>query len=160
MTAWATIISTITHLNGNDWISNRIEPLFEIEALPHNLNPRSVVAQIAGGVPGAGETFYAAVRELEPGGWLRLTADGSQSRRYWRVEPQPLLRLASDAEYAQALRDLLFQLVPQHASAGKAAITLSGGLDSTSLAAALRHAAPECSLTALSWITPELPEFR
>jgi asparagine synthase (glutamine-hydrolysing) len=147
-----------THLNGVDWISNRIEPLLEIEALPHNLNPRSVVAQIAGSLPGAGETFYAAVGELEPGGWLRLAVDGRQSGRYWRVEPQPSLKLASDAEYAQALRDLLFQLVLQHAPAGQAAIALSGGLDSTSLAAALRQAAPEYSLVALSWITPELPE--
>ena len=89
---------------------------------------------------------------------MLLQARERQEGRYWQVEPQPTLKLGSDEEYAQAYRELLFRLVPEHTPSERAAITLSSGLDSTSVAVAIRHSAPQTSLIALCWSAPELPE--
>jgi asparagine synthase (glutamine-hydrolysing) len=147
-----------TTLGNKIWISNRIEGLLSLPALSRNLNPRSVAAQIMGGVPLVGETFYESIQELAPGGWVCLQTQSRREGRYWQAEPQPLLKLGSDEEYAQALRDLLLGLVPEHAPAGQSSITLSSGLDSSSVAAAIRQAAPQTSLAALCWSAPELPQ--
>jgi asparagine synthase (glutamine-hydrolysing) len=143
---------------GGFWITNRIDALLELEGFPSNPNPRSVIAQIAGCAPLVGETYYDTIHELEPGGWMSLQVDTQKQGHYWHVEPQPLLKLSSDTEYAKTLGNLLFRVVSEHAPAGEAAIALSSGLDSTGIAAAIRNAAPQTSLTALCWAAPELPE--
>jgi asparagine synthase (glutamine-hydrolysing) len=143
---------------GGFWITNRIEALLDQDGFPRAPNPRSVVAQITGCAPLVGETYYDAIQELEPGGWMSLQVGGPRRGRFWQVEPQPLLKLPSDTEYAQALRDVLFRVVSEHTPAGQAAITLSSGLDSTSIAASIRHASPGTHLTALCWASPDLPE--
>jgi asparagine synthase (glutamine-hydrolysing) len=147
-----------TTLGDELWFSNRIEALLGLPGLPRSLNPRSVAVQIMGGVPLPGETFYESIREVLPGGFVRLDGQGRQEGRYWQIVPQPTLKLKTDQEYAQALRELLFRLVAEHAPPGQASITLSSGLDSTSVAAAICHAAPQTSLAALCWSAPELPE--
>lgn len=145
-------------VGGRFWIVNQLETLLETPGLPRNPNPRAIVAHLTGSAPLGGETFYESIYELEPGGWMRLQGGALESGRYWQLQPQPLLKLASDEEYAQALRELLFRVIAQHAPPGRAAITLSSGLDSTSVAAAVCQAAPQTSLTALCWAAPELPE--
>jgi asparagine synthase (glutamine-hydrolysing) len=139
-------------------ITNRVELL--LDALPSSpvFNPRSVIAQINALAPLAGETFYENIHAIEPGGLLTITRNGIESSHYWRVEPQPTLKLASDAEYAEAFRGLLCQVVAGYISPGRIGVTLSSGLDSTSVAAAIRIVAPAADLTAFCLITPELPE--
>jgi asparagine synthase (glutamine-hydrolysing) len=140
------------------WVANRLEALLNIPGLRRTPNPRSVVAQITGLHPLLGETFYESIQELRPGGWMLLQAGKHQEGRYWQVEPQPTLKLGSDEDYAQTLRELLFRLVAEHAPEGQAGITLSSGLDSTSVAVALCHSAPGTSLNALCWSASELPK--
>lgn len=146
-----------TTLNGTFWVASQLEILLELEEIPHKPNPRSIVAHMTGCAPLASETFYSSIHEIEPGGWLRLQAGNLRMGHYWRVQPQPLLKLSSDAEYAQALRELLFRVITEHAPTGEAGITLSSGLDSTSIAAVIRHCAPQTRLTALCWASPEVP---
>jgi asparagine synthase (glutamine-hydrolysing) len=148
----------LTTLNQRLWLANRLEVLLGIPALPRQLNPRSIVAQITGWVPLEGETFYEYIHKLEPGGWLQLQAEGRRGGRYWQVEPQPVLKLPSDEEYGQALRELLFGIIAGHTPAGQAGITLSSGLDSTSVAAAIRQITPATRLTAFCLAAPEVPE--
>ena len=145
-------------LNGKLWVTNRLETLLELEIFPRTPNPRSVVAHITGHAPLVGETFYDTIRELAPGSWMRIQGHKPETGRYWQIEAQPVLKLASDEDYARALWELLFRLAAECAPAGQAYITLSGGIDSTSLAAAIRHTAPNTSLSAFCWSAPELPE--
>jgi len=139
-------------------IANRVELL--LDALPSApvFNPRSVIAQVNGLAPLAGETFYKDIHAVEPGGFLAIRRDRIEVSHYWRVEPQPTLKLASDAEYAETFRGLLCQVVAGYISPCRMGVTLSSGLDSTSLAAAIRIVAPAADLTAFCFITPELPE--
>lgn len=139
-------------------LATRIELL--LNALPNcrDLNPRSVTACINGQVPLAGETFYSDIAAVKAGNQLAITHAQARSNSYWTVEPQPLLNLPSDQAYAAAFRDLLFEVIDDYvAPKRRIGVTVSGGLDSTSVAAAIRARAPGVECTAFSWVTPELP---
>lgn len=139
-------------------ISNRIEHL--LDALPAAPSPnlKSLVAQVNCLPPAGGETHYQNINTVAPGCALLLGRTASRMCRYWEIAPQPLLRLRSDEEYTRAYRELLFSVVAGYADSGNTGITLSGGLDSTSVAAALRQALPHAKLTAFTWVSPSLPE--
>ncbi len=139
------------------WVSGDLEALLAQVPGPHRASLRSAVAQIHALAPLAGETFYEGIAAVEPGGLLEATAAGISRRRYWRMEAQPELRLASDAEYAEAYRALLLEVVRGYVAGTRMGVTLSSGMDSTSVAAAIRAVAPAADLIALTWTTPELP---
>jgi asparagine synthase (glutamine-hydrolysing) len=75
------------------------------------------------------------IKRLPPGHQLTITPQGLELRRYWRVEDVTELQLPSRHDYAHALRDRLDQAVGARLpSSGHVGITLSGGLDSGSVA--------------------------
>jgi len=134
----------------------RAEPL--VSALRPALSLRAVAAQIRGEAPPPGETFFTGVESLEAGTVAVIGRERVAVERYWQIEPRPLLRLRDDDAYAAALRDLLLPLVRDYGEQAGVGVTLSGGLDSTSVAASFRQAAPDTPLTAFSWVSPDLPE--
>ena len=145
--------------DGKQWlIADQLEPILGALSLQRRFNPRTIVGHINGQSPLPGETFYDGVSAVEPGSLVVLQHDQIRMRRYWSVRAQPSLKLGSDAAYAKAFRESLFRIATEYAPSGPCAVTLSGGLDSTTVAAALAAVAPSTELTACSWITPELPE--
>ena len=140
------------------WLSNRVELLVDVLPKPLVFNPRSLALHINAAAPLPGDTFYEGIQAVQPGCTLVITSNQSEMHRYWQISAQPLLKLSSDTEYAAAYRDLLFKVVAEYLPACRTGVMLSGGLDSTSVAAAARAVAPTLDLTAFSWITPELPE--
>jgi asparagine synthase (glutamine-hydrolysing) len=139
------------------WVSGDLEALLAQVPGPHRLSLRSAIAQIHALTPAAGETFYEGIAAVEPGGWLEATTKGISRHSYWRMEAQPELRLPSDAEYAEAYRALLLEVVRGYVAGARMGVTLSSGMDSTSVAAAIKAVVPTADLTALTWTTPELP---
>ncbi|MBE3134265.1 MAG: hypothetical protein IMZ55_12380 [Acidobacteria bacterium] len=139
------------------WVAESVEALLAIFPGPIAPNPRAVVGHLAGEPPPPGETFYAGVRAVPPGCRLIVSSQGFDIRPYWSLEPGSLLRLRSDAEYAEALRALLYKVVGQYVPPGRLAITLTSGMDSNSVAAAIRATHPSADLTAITWTAPELP---
>ncbi|MBI4526962.1 MAG: hypothetical protein HY695_24460 [Deltaproteobacteria bacterium] len=103
-------------------------------------------------------TYYEGVRAVEPGTMLVADHLGLRLVSYWRLEPQPLLKLKSDDAYAEALQDLLSGVIGQYLDTESFGITLSGGLDSTAVAAVLRRLAPKARIVAFRWVAPDLPE--
>lgn len=81
-------------------------------------------------------TFYAEVYRLPPAHCLTLANDGLRIRQYWRLEPQPLLKLGSDADYAASFREVVADAVRSRLrSSQPVGCMLSGGLDSGCVAA-------------------------
>ncbi len=81
-------------------------------------------------------TFFAGVRALPPAHnlTLDLTDGGMSLRRYWQLDPGRQLRLASDAAYADAFRQLFEDAVRRHLISDVPVGTcLSGGLDSSAV---------------------------
>jgi asparagine synthase (glutamine-hydrolysing) len=137
-------------------LADGVEPLLALLSSPPSPNPRAVAAHLQGRVPDPGETFYEGIQSVRPGETLVVNKEGIRHQLYWRIEPQPPLRLPDDEAYARALRERLFSIVAEYAPDGPVGVTLSSGLDSTSIAAALTHT--EARPTAFTWTAPELPE--
>ena len=83
----------------------------------------------------AGRTLYAGVERLAPGHRLRVRDGRVDSRRYWAPTYRPPLRGPAD-EIAGAIRDRTVAAVRARSSPGRrTGVLLSGGLDSTAIAA-------------------------
>ena len=80
-------------------------------------------------------TVYRAVQRLAPAHVLRLDEAGPHIERYWRLEIVEPVYFRDRATYTERFRDLLSQAVADRMPAGKVGISMSGGLDSTTLAA-------------------------
>jgi asparagine synthase (glutamine-hydrolysing) len=84
--------------------------------------------------PGA-QTLYEGVRRLRPGAMLRLDSSGARERRYWAPRYEEPLDL-DDSQLAAEARDGLELAVGRTMAApGATGVLMSGGLDSSSIAA-------------------------
>jgi asparagine synthase (glutamine-hydrolysing) len=140
------------------YLATSLEPLLAALGCT-DIEPQTVAAYLGGRPSHASTTFYRGIEVVPAGGYLLATPERVVTARYWRLDARSRLRLAGDSSYAEALREGLAEVVSEHLQeAPTAAITLSGGLDSTSLAATLREISPRLRLTAVCGVSPELPE--
>jgi asparagine synthase (glutamine-hydrolysing) len=143
------------------YLSTALEPLLAAAGLDSlaAVERSTIAAYLCGRAPEEGKTFYRGIEVVQAGSYLVVTPERVVADRYWQLERQPVLRLRDDADYAEALREQLGRVFSEHlADAPAAAITLSSGLDSTSVAATLRQISPALRLTAICGVAPELPE--
>ncbi len=123
--------------------SDAIQVLYH-PAVPDGYNEVEIAAYLASQFEDPERSFFAAVRKLAPG--QRLIAQSSRFRveRYWSPEPQ-MIRYSRDEDYSAHFLELFQRSVADRlvAAGNFVGIAMSGGLDSTSVAAlALRAAAP------------------
>jgi asparagine synthase (glutamine-hydrolysing) len=125
--------------------------------VPRDFDEATLAAFFAARQPAPEATFFRAVRQVPPGCRVTLSAGGERRQAFW----QPDLRLLrqSEAESIERFRELLGTAVrAQLRAPGPAAVLMSGGLDSTSVAA---HAARALAgsgtpVRAVSWRFQEL----
>jgi asparagine synthase (glutamine-hydrolysing) len=88
------------------------------------------------GVPREFErTIYRDIKRLAPAHLMKLGEGGLSLRRYWRLDiPEPVYLPTAEA-YCERFRELLSRAVADRLPAGRVGIAMSGGLDSTTLAA-------------------------
>lgn len=83
-----------------------------------------------------GSTFYAGIKSLAPGHTMLVRRDSMETHRFWSVGALRQTRFRRDEEYVEAFCVLFDRVVQDHLrSASPVGIMLSGGLDSTSVAA-------------------------
>jgi asparagine synthase (glutamine-hydrolysing) len=109
--------------------------------------------------PSPGRTFCPWVRQLLTGEVLIVGADRTRSEQLSRPRPSPELAAARPEERAEELRHRLDLAVRCRLRAiGRPAVLLSGGLDSSPIAALARRALPAGErLRVLSWVFPRHP---
>jgi asparagine synthase (glutamine-hydrolysing) len=130
-------------------------------AVPGDLDERTMARYYAGQAPQVGATFFAAVRELEPGTGLRFDPSRSLRWTHWQADPDRSISYRCDEEYAEHYRDLLGQAVRARLRAREpVAVQMSGGIDSTSVAAmtAAHEAERGEPVRTVSWVFDSLPE--
>jgi asparagine synthase (glutamine-hydrolysing) len=89
---------------------------------------------VANPLPGE-KTFYKAVYRLLQGHILTVSVKAIRCGRYWKPENLTELDLASDTDYVDAFKEVLFQAVNDRLRSNRdIGIMLSGGLDSGSVA--------------------------
>ena len=90
---------------------------------------------IAGEYIERARTFFEGVSRFPEAHWVRFSPVGKRVERYWSLADVP--RSVVHDHPAERFRELFDRSVAASASAGKAAIMLSGGLDSSTIAASL-----------------------
>jgi len=110
-----------------------------------------------------GRTLYTSVRELRPGHVLKATGDGMHLERYWSLTIEPI-RYRSTDDYAERFVELLDRAVARRMRApSPPAVMMSGGLDSTSVAALaarqLEAGRPGQRLDVYSYVFDEMTEL-
>jgi len=88
-------------------------------------------------------TAFRDIRRLPQGHFLRFSAGELVVRRYATLPIEEPLWLKRDAEYVERFRELLDQAVRDRLPRGPVAVFMSGGLDSTSVAAQAVHIGKE-----------------
>jgi len=79
---------------------------------------------------------FADIARVPAAHVVTWTADGvRRAHRYWRLESPPVLRCRDDREYAEGFRDVLGRAVRDRVTEPRVGVLMSGGLDSSSIAA-------------------------
>ncbi len=83
-----------------------------------------------------GQSFYEDINYLPPAHCMVIGLQGEKCWRYWDIDPESKIRYRSDREYAGHFLELLTEAVRCRLRvAGEIGISLSGGKDSSSIAA-------------------------
>lgn len=116
--------------------ASAIPTLLALPEVPRDLDDM-VMAQYLTLEPQDHETtVYRHIRRVPPGGMLIVENARARKRLYWTLDAIPRIRFKRDDDYVMAARELLDRAVacrlPQE---GKLGVHLSGGFDSSGLAA-------------------------
>jgi asparagine synthase (glutamine-hydrolysing) len=92
--------------------------------------------------PDVSTTAFADIMRLPPARTLTCTVGGVRLERYWSLPVDGDIRYRRPAEYAEHLRDLLRQAVGDRLRARRIGVLMSGGMDSSAVAAVARRLVP------------------
>jgi asparagine synthase (glutamine-hydrolysing) len=84
-------------------------------------------------------TIFKDIHRLPPGHTLTVANGSITKRRYWTPEPSTEIRFRDPESYVERFSELLSLAVSDRVGDERVAISMSGGLDSTSLAAVARN---------------------
>lgn len=116
-------------------LASEISQILACPTVQPQINDDRVAAFLTGIWDKQEESFYRDIHYLPPAHALSVTADRVELRAYWEVRPQSI-RYREEREYAEHYRELLIEAVAcRLRSFGPVGISLSGGLDSSTIAA-------------------------
>jgi len=86
-----------------------------------------------------GATAFADIQRLPPAQSLTGSIEGLKLRCYWTLSTESEVRYRSAGDYVEHFRELLDSAVADRLRFSKIGVEMSGGLDSTSIAAIAKH---------------------
>jgi asparagine synthase (glutamine-hydrolysing) len=119
--------------------ASSIKGLLSLSEVPRRLNEyRLAQILVVYTEPRAGKSaqLFADIKSLPPAHYLKVSQNNFTIEEYWRLEDTPQTRLGSDEEYVEAFLERYDEAVRcRLRSSHKVGISLSGGLDSSSVLA-------------------------
>lgn len=113
---------------------SEIRPLFEDPTVRREPNEGMVAEYLASAITDHEETLYRGVLRLPPAHFLLVRPGQLRKEKYWDLDPAREIRYPTDRDYAEHFLLLFKEAVRcRLRSHGPAAVTLSGGLDSSSV---------------------------
>jgi asparagine synthase (glutamine-hydrolysing) len=142
--------------------ASEIKALFCLTEVPRKLNEVRVADYIVRCFDDQSATFYQDIRRLPSATHLYVSRDRFTFESYWQLDASRKITFKTDAEYAEAFREVFTEAVRcRLRRVYEVGSTLSGGLDSSSIACTSRDLlkqAGQDSLPTFSAIFPSLPE--
>jgi len=149
---------------GEGFVAFAVNPaaLLAVGLTPRDLDPAMLGEALTGRAADPEATVYRAIKRVRWGSTLTLTPDGARANVYWRARRGAVLRLADDAAYVEAAREVLADVTRGHLRAVKPiGVMLSGGFDSGAVASTLAMLAPQREIFGFTTVPTALaPERR
>ncbi len=145
---------------GRLWFATEAGALARL--LPRRPAPerRAVVEWLVDGWLSPGVTLFEGVHRLEGGHLVRLDGARWEHERYWEPRYVPPRRLEPSEAAAEIRGELQRSVAERLSPEGATGVLLSGGLDSSTVAAVARsQRAAEGALRAYSLVYPDRPEM-
>jgi asparagine synthase (glutamine-hydrolysing) len=142
-------------------VTNVLDAAVAHPEIPARLDDTALVEFLAHGGPADQvRTVYRAVRVLPAGHTLVIRPGGApELRRHWTFpKPEPIRSIDRHAAL-ERYRGVLERAVADRVQGRAAALFLSGGVDSTTIAAAARQAAPSARLRAFTVVYRRFSEI-
>lgn len=120
-------------------------PLLALPEISRDLDETAVADLLVASMQDDDSTIYRAISWVRPAGRVLIDGDRLNADRYWEPKPQPTLKLPRDEDYVEAAREVFERAIHcRLRRIGPAVVSLSGGHDSSAIAATLsRNLAPE-----------------
>jgi asparagine synthase (glutamine-hydrolysing) len=115
--------------------ANTLLALATAADLSRELDPAAIGDLLLFGWMDARRTAFAAIRRLPPGHVLAANAQGVREREYWTIPEGVEPEARADAECLEEFAEILRSAVRDRMERSNVAIMMSGGLDSTAVAA-------------------------
>ena len=129
-----------THIDNEFAFSSSLNELRLNPKVSNTLNEIAVGDYLLFGVnQDLSTTIFKDIQRLPPGHTLTVANGSLKIQRYWSPEPSTELRFRNPESYVERFSELLALAVKDRATDERVAISMSGGLDSTSLAAIARE---------------------
>ena len=135
--------------------ASEIKALLRLPGFPRKVNPGRVYEYLRfGGLDHGRETFFGEIRQLPAAHYLEVSLDHANDGRpvnYWKLDLEERTSLSLD-DAAENLRTLFLDSVRLHLRSDvPVGACLSGGIDSSSIVAAIRHLEPDVELHTFSY---------
>jgi asparagine synthase (glutamine-hydrolysing) len=117
-------------------IASVMDHILAHPAINRNINEGKIGDYLVGNYVSPSESLYQEISFLPPASAMTVDSKSSKSWQYWQIEPLKQIKYKRDEEYAEHYLELLQKVIREHLrTPGPVGISLSGGLDSTTLAA-------------------------
>jgi asparagine synthase (glutamine-hydrolysing) len=134
------------HVGGTWFVSDSLEWIATQPALARDLDDTWIADFLTVGHSLEVErTVYRHIRRLPPAHVLTISGTGAATRRYWRLDIGDPLYFRDPRQYAEGFLDLMSKSIGDRLPVGRVGIAMSGGLDSTTLAACAVHVTGDAS---------------
>jgi asparagine synthase (glutamine-hydrolysing) len=149
------------HVKSQLIISNTLDSIRLHPAVSDCLNDAAIADFLVSGyIQDPRVTSFADIRRLPPAHVLTYSKDGVRVRRYWTLPVDGPIRYRRQREYVEHFKDVLGAAVADRLRTAQAGIFMSGGVDSTSVAAAAIGGAKgygrECQIHAFTVVYDQL----
>jgi asparagine synthase (glutamine-hydrolysing) len=138
-----------------------VDGLLQLAWVPRRLNEQRLASHLTTFYGDTAATFYAGILRLPPAHSLRVNQRGLRLARYWKLDPGVETRRAADGEYIEEFKSIFRESVKARLrTSGTPGSMLSGGLDSSSIAAMAGHLMAEAGrgpLATFSAVFDEVP---
>lgn len=148
-------------LPGATLVASEPRQILAHPAFTPRVNEAAIAEYLTGRPCSIEETVWEGIKRLRPAHVLAAEDAGTTTRRYWDFDPDYRVECVTDEDYDERFRSLLREAIAcRTADAARVGIFLSGGLDSSAIAAGAEMLNREYSrpaLRAYSQTFPGLP---